>query len=461
MKKGKHYFNLESRALKNSERLIFFNLSYGYKKFDIKRKKIKYLPIRISSEWSINEKYWDKENYRPSKQYISKNGKQLKDVLNNLETTSYNELELYINEHDKLPHPKDLKERILIKLGRQKKQSEDVVISEFIEGLIKKRLSLPKTNVDNWSKKNSEQYKILVDHIKVFEYNTNSLLSFNTITEEIYWDFFDELNNVKIDKTGTPYLQSTIAKICKNLKAVFNCAIKENINVGFNFKKKEYKIQAPNGCTETYLNENQLKTIVNSDVSHSKEFTHARNYIILSCFTGLRIGDMIYLHTLSVESIKYENIEYKYILTKIRKSNKNELIVAIPLLKPVKDLLSKNNNRFPKFPSEQVIRKNIKKLLSHLEFNKKEIVRIQYYLSDEVKEKKMPQSEIFKPHDCRGTYVTNLKSLGIHNELIEPITHPKIKYSSILDRYNKATIIDNMVNITKSINSKTSKIYCT
>jgi hypothetical protein len=68
-------------------------------------------------------------------------------------------------------------------------------------------------------------------------------------------------------------------------------------------------------------------------------------------------------------------------------------------------------------------------------------------------------NNVFSPHDCRSTFVTNLKNLGIHDEDIEPITHPKLKNTSIIQTYDKTNLTSKAITLINAVNSKKSELY--
>src|SRR5690554_4758595 len=118
MKKPKHNFNLESRANKSGEQLIFFNLNYGYKEYNVVKQKQQYIPLRISTQWTIDKKYWnDKPLYRANKTFVRKFGKDLNNILDKVEETAYTQLSIYRNEYSENPLPTLLKRIVLEKLG--------------------------------------------------------------------------------------------------------------------------------------------------------------------------------------------------------------------------------------------------------------------------------------------------------------------------------------------------------
>ncbi|HRE76235.1 MAG TPA: hypothetical protein PLL09_00275 [Flavobacterium sp.] len=462
MKKPTHFFNLESKPNKLGEHLIFFNLSYGYKTYNYKLNKFNYVPLRISTKWNLKKEYWnDQPIYRANQTYVKRFGRDLNVLLDKIEKASYDQLSYFRNTFDRDPSTKELKQLIEEKLNRTSKASIHIGIVEYTEKLIAKRTSLSNNELGHWDTSTGNQYQAVANRLKRYDTYNNSTLTFGDITEEQYWDYFKTINNFHMEDNGNYYTQTTMNKEFRSIRAIFNCAKEENIKINIDYSKKSLKIATNKSTYETYLNEEQLSVIINTDTSHSQEFTHAKNYIILSSFTGLRIGDMTHLYELKPEIIVHDSKKYHCFTTKIRKSNENveELITTIPILKPVKMILELNNNQFPKFTSQPNIRKVIKKFLKHLKFDNETITKTKYYLVDEPKIEKKKQHELFGPHDCRRTFITNLKQLGIQNDAIEPITHPKIKNVSVLDGYDKSTLNDRAVKLIKQVNSKKSKLF--
>jgi integrase len=462
MKQPTHFFNLESKPKKSGEHLIFFNLSYGFRLYNSKTNSFKYEPLRISTKWSIQKEYWtDKPTYRANQSFVRKYGKDLNNVLDKIERISYEQLSFFRNTYDKEPTIEELKQLVLEKLDRIKKISTDINIANYTEKLILRRTNLPDTSSEFWSEKTGTQYQAIANRLKKYETEKNINLTFSEITEEIYWDYFKTINDYHKADNGEYYTQTTMNKEFRSLRAIFNCAKEDGIEIQIAYSKKSLKIPSSPSSYETYLTEEQLNTIISTDTSHSKEFEHARNYIILSSFTGLRIGDMTHLHELKPEIITHNSKKYDCFTTKIRKSSENthELIATIPILEPVKKLLEINGNKFPKFTSEPNIRKVIRKFLTHLKFENEVITKTKYYLVNEVKVESKKQYSLFSPHDCRRTFITNLKQLGIQNDTIEPITHPKIKNASVLDGYDKSTLNDKSVKLTNQLSSKKSLLF--
>jgi len=462
MKQATHFFNLEAKKNKSGEQLILFNLSYGFKTYNSKSNNFKYEPLRISTKWNINKDYWiDKPTYRANQSFVRKYGKDLNNVLDKIERISYEQLSNFRNINEKDPTIQELKQLVFEKLKRIPKYSNDIIITEYITESVKTRMKSEITSHKRWSEGTGKQYTNLKNHISNYEEITGTVLTFGNLTGEIFMDFFKVINEINKKTTGEFYAHNTISKENKHFRALLNSAIEDEIEVGFNQNKKEYFIKRREIKNETFLTVSQLSTIIKTDVSHSKEFTHARNYLLLSSFTGLRIGDMVFLNEVKPEILTHNSKKYNCFTTRVRKSqeNKDELITTIPILAPVKEYLIQNDNKFPKFPSQPNIRKDIKKFLTHLKFENEFEVKKYYYTINNVIIIKEKLCDIFTPHDCRSTFVSNLKDLGIHDEDIEPITHPKHKYISIVQVYDKTALVSKAVNLINALKLKKSPLF--
>jgi hypothetical protein len=462
MKKPKHFFNLEANKNKDGSRLIYFNLNYGQKEYDVTKGKLKYSTLKISTQWSIEEEYWmGRPSYRANSTYVRKFGKDINNALEKIENLVFTQLQLFRDEHDRDPSIEELKKIIFEKTKRIEKSTNDHVITEYIDKRVNKRTTENITSIYRWSEGTGNQYINLKNHILNYQKEKNTILTFGKLNGDIFLDFFIVLNNLYYAETKENYAHNTIAKENKHFRALLNDAENNDIQVGFNFRKKDYYIRERQINNEVYLNEAQLKTIIDADVSHSKELTNARNYILISSFTGLRIGDMVFLHEIEPENLVHESKEYFCITTRVRKSqeNKEELIVTMPILKPVKEILKQNNNKFPKFTSQPNIRKCIKKLLKHLKFDDKIEIKKCLFLIDKPVISYESLNDVFTPHDCRSTFVTNIKNLGIHDEDLEPITHPKLKNTSIIQTYDKSNLLSKAITFINAINSKGSELF--
>ena len=133
MKEPKHNFNLESKANQSGKHLIYFNLNYGYKEYNSVNSSFKYIPLRLSTKWTIKNEFWTgKPTYRANTTHGRKYGKDINVQLEKIESISYLQLSLYRNEHECNPTPNELKRLVFEKLDRIEKTSDSIIITEYM-----------------------------------------------------------------------------------------------------------------------------------------------------------------------------------------------------------------------------------------------------------------------------------------------------------------------------------------
>jgi hypothetical protein len=480
MKPAKYFFNLEAKPNKSGKHLIYFNLNYGFKTYNPITEKHQYKYLRLSTEHSILKDYWiqikktdsiDGEPiYKANQTYVRKFGKDLNVALENIKTISISQLRIYKDTYNLNPEPKELKRLVLEKLNRIEKRSTDVLITKFIDKVISERRSLPSSSKKHWSKTTAKQYNNLKIHIEHYQTRDNISLTFLNLNEKSYWRFFEAINEIHIEKQliedkplikGKPIKYNTIAKICKQLRVVLGATSEHKIEIGFNWNDTKYKINEVKTENHTSLNESQLQTIIDEDVSHSKEFINARNYILVSSLTGLRLGDMKEVYNCKIEIFKSQQKKFKGFQTRIRKSqeNRDELYTIIPLAKVLIKIVNENNGNLPSFPSSAVLGRQIKKYLKFLKFNDEIEFRERYYPESEYRLEKHKQSDKFTPHSCRYTFITNMSQLDVPESVVKNITHPTVKARSILAGYDLSNMQDNAYKLIRNLKGKKSKVY--
>ena len=111
-------------------------------------------------------------------------------------------------------------------------------------------------------------------------------------------------------------------------------------------------------------------------------------------------------------------------------------------LKPVRDILRANNDRFPVF-NEQTVNVNIKRVCKLFEINTPEKKTKISFNQGSIVTTDIPKHDLVSTHDCRRSFITNLLENNINSERIKYITHPKkIDSKDMISLYNKASLID-------------------
>lgn len=82
-----------------------------------------------------------------------------------------------------------------------------------------------------------------------------------------------------------------------------------------------------------------------------------------------------------------------------------------------------------------------------------------YYPESQYRLETHEQHEVFSPHSCRYTFITNMSKLGVPKSVVKNITHSTVKARSVLDGYNLSTIQDNASTLRNHIKNQKSDIY--
>jgi hypothetical protein len=456
MKTATHSYKLSLRKDKDGKAIINLKFSYGFKVYNPTTLKYDYTPLEITTLKKIHPKYWDKAKNCPSKEHNQKFGNDIKNALNEIETTAYSQLNYFREQNNTDPTPSELKKAIDIKLGRITEAPTDKRITTFLTNKIAERQAIPIGEKKHWQKDTAKQYDVTLKKIKDFETATNKVLTFDNLT------LLDCQNYLSFVASSFEYSQASMNKESRQLISILNMMLDADINLTFNFHKK-LKIQTANKNHKTYLDLKMLTDIINKDVSKSKMLQHARNYIIISSLTSLRISDMIKLHNFKIDTIKNKNKINYLLTTTIKKSgakekHKEDLITTIPIPIEVYKLYQQNNNSFPKFPSEPNIRKYVKLLLEYCFPTITAIKTINKY-GKAINKETLLFKDLFTPHDCRATFLTNMKTLGATKDVLIPITHPTHIVADVFDGYDKADGNDKALRIINNIKQQYPYIY--
>lgn len=449
-------YELESKTNQKGESLIHLILSYGFKEYNPKTRKDKYQSLKISTQQSIRKEDWNGD--APKKKYIASKGKTLQTRIANLAQECEHQLDLYINEHNETPHPRILKRLIEEKIGRVVKTSADIRIVDHIDSIIESNSMLPLTANGKLEGKTVGKYKTVKDILLAYEAYNNLVITNANLNKEMYFDIWHFANEQYKSKTGKKngYLINTVSKNSGTLISALRKGKFNQSNLALNLDDPQLNIkEVKSRDAEVFLSERDLDKVLNANTLRSKEFINARNYLIICSFTSLRFEDMEALNELQIESFDENGVMFKGFFTKIRKGRKEteDLEVCIPVLNPVADILSENGGRFPSFPANQTMNRQLKKFAEHIGLNKKEKVENWYYGMTEAVIDYKPIYSMLKCHLGRGTFVSNLLNLRIEESDFDYITHPERKLKTTSKYYDKRGSIQKAARLVKVLRS--------
>jgi hypothetical protein len=460
--KVKIRFELDTSHLNRSgEALILLYMSYGYKEYNQFTKKTKYIPLKLSTKYSIHPDNWDANVYRPFASFSNKK-KTIKYALDSLENECSHQLDYFIAEHKRVPSPKELKELIEIKLERKVKPSNDIRIIDHIDMVIGDNEILPSTSQGKIQEDQVAKYRTIQKLLAEYEEGKGCQVTAATLNKEIYLDIWNYLNEKykQSKKNNYGYLATTVSKNSKTLKAILRSGnrLDEILKINLNDKDLNFR-EGKTRDAEIFLSEEELELIINSPTLKKQSFIHARNYLILCSFTSLRFDDMMKLHECQVEEFESNGTKFKGFFTPIRKGTKpgEKIQSCIPIFKPVQNVLEELDGKFPKFPINSKLNSALKEFGKHIGLNRVCTTESWYYQLSEPVIEKFPIHRKLKCHLGRGTFISNLLNLGLQESDFNFITHPLKKSGTIQIHYDKRSQIDKAGKLVHRLTDMTLK----
>jgi len=309
------------RKSKSPEAQIFVSYAHGSK------------TSLFYTRQNIFIKYWDKKNQSvkrawPSNyklnMYLSKFRQKIEDILHSAMFEDTEPTTTYVKS---------------VYNGRKlkKQQLKSITFWEFVDEYLENgKVRLSSSTV--------KSYKTAVSNLKAYEKYSRSKLEFDNIDLKFYHDYMDYYIGYRELKI------SGFGKVIKFLKTVLNSGTDQGYNSNTIFKSNGFRV-VNKSADNIYLNENELKRIINLDLSENKKLVRVRDLFYLGCYTGLRFSDY--------HQINSENIVNNYLQVKTQKTGKD---VVIPLMDEVLPLIEKYNGKLPKPMTNQVMNRYLKKI---------------------------------------------------------------------------------------------------
>lgn len=205
---------------------------------------------------------------------------------------------------------------------------------------------------DHWIENIAPNYKISSDeyisesvlkHYKSFinvfkDFQDDEKIELKNITEELL-DLFGEYL-IHNRKYGYDYSK----RLIKRLQFFCRQAALRGIDVNPQFESKVVlSKETKKDCVDPYLSPEEIDQIFNLDLSHDPKLDNARDNLIISVWTGLRVSDFL---RLDINNIQEGNIE-------IQSTQKTGIGVIIPIHPMVQTILDKRNGNLPRTISDQ------------------------------------------------------------------------------------------------------------
>ncbi|VXB18511.1 conserved hypothetical protein [Flavobacterium sp. 9AF] len=477
MKNIKIRYYLEPKAKIVEERtkleLIMAEINYGYAEINKSGKK-RHKPARFSLQESIKPSNFGKPetNFKFDDAVFKKANKNNATVRNRILNfeTALNEIASSHIIANTLPTPTELKKSLAERLRTEVIQEPKDDILSYLYRKIEKEKADSEKSKKNSKRENTIKTYATVSHLlEKYQIATGETLLFESLDEAKYWKIWDTLDDIlkgdvevynpnqpkKQRKQSYGYLVSSIRKHQRTLLTTLKEAMEDGNKIALDVYNKNLMLKNVEASKDFYIEIDELKKIISTDVSFDSKLQIAKEYIIIACLSGMRFESMYEAQKSKLQHCNDVGYNFSYIHSK---QNKTSTEVYVPLLKPVQEIVNLKDG-FPIIPKNAIINKHLKKLFKHLKFNKLVEVKKVTYRNGILTSKK-PISDLISTHDCKGTFYTNLYSLNISERVIDNITHPDKKPKNAMARvYNKTSMLSKAKMFVDEVSKASSDVY--
>ena len=287
-----------------------------------------------------------------------------------------------------------------------------------------------KTFADSWktspketmSKLVRSQYQKFVDIFSDFQDQKKCRYTLYGLTQDDVYEFVNFLEE-------DDYNSATIERNIGRLKFFLNRAAEMSLKVSQVRNQRIYIDKESSEVESVYLNEEEIKKIYNLDLSHDFELDNARDNLVISCFSGLRVSDLM-------TGLKTDNIKEGFISVKTKKT---KTFVTIPVHSYCESILRKRFGQLPKKTTTFEYNRLIRIVCQLAEIDNQILAKV--WNSDKKRKeiKYVKKYEAIGSHTARRSFASNLYG-KVPNEVIQSVAG--WSSSEMIAHYNKTTKSD-------------------
>ncbi len=458
-----------------SEELIMVSISYGYSAMT-SNGKIRNIPCRISLEAKIKPQNFGRADtgYKFDPKVFEKYSRTNKTVaikINRLKEVVW-KLESHYATMSIMPTRHELKDKLLVALNRKNRvDSFSTPILQFLkEEISRYEIGVGRFGIGKIKESTIKTYRTLRTLIEEYELATGETLQFEEFTKDKYWELWNVSDEILRDvrqvinpnrskkqtKREEGYKINSIRKYQDALLKTLRNAQEFGFTPAFDINIKGLKLPSVGASKDIYISCDDIEILLKSDVSYDPTLHIVKNFILVSCLTGMRYQSMIDTTNQKVRTYKDQQLDFKYIISK---QQKTETEVYMPLLEPVVKILEEYEGEFPKWPANGSVNKKLKQLFEEVGIDSLATETIATY-SQGIVTKEKPKYELVSAHDGRRSFITNLELLNANREIVDQMTHPdKTPKNPMRKIYDKRDLMSKAKRFVEEIQKLKSDIY--
>ena len=310
------------------------------------------IDLEIPTHLMVQRSHWNQSKQEVRK--VAESDSYRNDVNEQLLDIKKKVLNAFNNIGDKTPDKDWLKDIILEHQGKPMSttQTHHVYLTDFGRKYAedsKHRFNRLGKPIDE---RTTLDYHNTVNKLEAFEKVNKKKVKLINADLDFHRKFIQYLREV--DKLGA----NTIGGQISNIKAFLREATVQNIAVSPAHLSRQFN--APSAKTsDPYFNKEELKLIYNHPLDFDGYLDNARDWLIISCWTGLRVSDLLPLTPKDINRFGFIDVS----------AVKTDIDVAIPLHPMVRTILAKRGGQFPRSISDQKYNDYIKELCEDIGFD--------------------------------------------------------------------------------------------
>lgn len=380
----------QQRKVNSSQSMIMLRYSFA-------KQTVLFSPYK-----SIDQNHWDTTHHCAKKSYA--NHQTLNAYLQLFKQKIVDIIHQCLLRNE-TPFPKYVKQLYVASLHQNSSSSTAVDFFDYCFQFVEqsKKHKAPST---------IKTYVTVIHKLQQYQKYANVTLQWNSFDQSFYYDFLHFYTHIQSLHTNG------FGRAIKILKIILNDAFDKNIHQNTAFKTKSFKVMSED-VNNIYLNEDELQRIIALDLSFNPTMQNVRDAFIIGCYTGLRFSDIA---TIDKEFVANNTIKIK--------TQKTDQWVTIPLLEPVRNIMSMyrlSPNGFPKVGCSLTMNKYLKQIGELAQLNDM-VVKVRSKGKTRV-EQRLPKYQLITTHTARRSFATNLFKKGVPSRIIMSITGHKSEKS--------------------------------
>lgn len=364
------------------------------------KQQLKFYPgmMALPSDWNKKE-----GRFRQTKENV--NHKALNNTLKDIELKAVNAYAELTDKLKRIPSKEEFRAALDLKIGKNAGQSHSENLANLYDFTIKECEKI-KAELKSTGKpidKNSlvSTYLQTANLLMEFHNNKKELLNFDRINLDWYADFIEFCTDIK------DFKPNNIGKHIKNIKAIMNRAMLEELHSNMSFRRFYKPTEEINPI---YLTPEEIIAMQKLEFSEANRYLESsRDLFVIGCWTGLRFSDW---KQFAKSDIKDDLITIK--------PKKTEKPVVIPVHPVVRQIAAKYDWNLPEPKENQTLNRDLKDIAKLAEINSE--IEQQMTKGGRKIIQQLPKYELVTTHTARRSFATNLYNMGVPSIDIMHIT---------------------------------------